>query len=174
MTSFQLHKERKKERKGLFREGQSRLSRTKMQVCLHPGRGPPTNVPPSGPDRASDASLVHPRHPAASSDKPFRLFLHPLICLSLNVPRTFYSKIQQQDFPSSPSPSNDDYPSHSHDQSALQSLCHNWGVCRQGPPLGVVRPPLLIVHWGRIVLQCATNNYLGLCFKLSLSFAFAE
>ena len=98
MTSFQLHKERKKERKGLFREGQSRLSRTKMQVCLHPGRGPPTNVPPSGPDRASDASLVHPRHPAASSDKPFRLFLHPLICLSLNVPRTFYSKIQQQHF----------------------------------------------------------------------------
>ena len=116
MTSFQLHKERKKERKGLFREGQSRLSRTKMQVCLHPGRGPPTNVPPSGPDPASDASLVHPRHPAASSDKPFRLFLHPLICLSLNVPRTFYSKIQQQDFPSSPSPSNDDYPSHSHNQ----------------------------------------------------------
>ena len=72
-----------------------------MQVCLHPGRGPPTKVPPSGPDPASDASLVHPRQPAASSDKPFRLFLHPLICLSLNVPRTFYSKIQQQQFPSS-------------------------------------------------------------------------
>ena len=69
-----------------------------MQVCLHPGRGPPTKVPPSGPDRASDASLVHPRQPAASSDKPFRLFLHPLISLSLNVPRTFYSKIQQQHF----------------------------------------------------------------------------